>query len=235
MSQKRMFDRAIIDTDKFMDLSMSAKALYFLMGMEADDEGFVSPRKVLRIHGGNDDDIRILVAKNFVIPFESGVVVITDWNKNNWLDSRRIKATEYQKEKKLLTLLDDKTYAKVDGLAPAKQELSQYSIEESSIEESSTVPAPDTFEVFWKLFPNRRKGGKKTPKLRWDKLNDESKRLILQDLPERVAKHKDWLKNNGDFIPAPEVYLNKEQWLMPIIKVEIETRVPQQVDRFTGK
>jgi hypothetical protein len=86
MAQKRMFDRAIIDTDKFMDMSMSTKALYFLLGMEADDEGFVSYKKVMRIHGGNEDDIKVLVAKNFLIKFESGVVVITDWNKNNWLD-----------------------------------------------------------------------------------------------------------------------------------------------------
>lgn len=78
-----MFDRAIIDTDRFMDLSMSSKALYFLLGMEADDEGFVSYKKVMRAHGGNEDDIKVLTAKGFLIQFESGVVVITDWHKNN--------------------------------------------------------------------------------------------------------------------------------------------------------
>jgi hypothetical protein len=125
-----MFDRAIIDTDRFMDLSMSAKALYFLLGMEADDEGFVSYKKVMRIHGGNEDDVKILLAKNFIIGFKSGVVVITDWNKNNWLDSRRIRPTEYQKEKAEVVLLEDKSYSLSSGLA---------SIEESSIEESSIV------------------------------------------------------------------------------------------------
>ena len=104
MAQKRMFDKAIIDTDRFMDLSMSSKALYFLLGMEADDEGFVSYKKVMRIHGGNEDDIKVLIGKKFLIAFESGVVVITDWNSNNYLNKHRIKETEYQKEKAQLFL-----------------------------------------------------------------------------------------------------------------------------------
>lgn len=128
-----MFDKAIIDTDKFMDLPISGKALYFLLGMEADDEGFVSPKKVLRIHGGSDDDVKVLIAKNFLIPFESGVVVITDWNKNNWLDSRRIKSTEYKTEKKLLALTEDKEYVLSSRLAIAQPEENR--IEEKSREQ----------------------------------------------------------------------------------------------------
>ena len=129
-----MFDKAIIDTDRFMDLPMPSKALYFLLGMEADDEGFVSYKKVMRIHGGNEDDVRILSAKKFIIPFPSGVVVITDWNKNNWLDSRRIKPTEYQKEKQMLTISKDNRYLLSNGLAS----IEEYRGEESSIEENST-------------------------------------------------------------------------------------------------
>lgn len=132
-----MFDRAIIDTMKFMDLPISTKALYFLMGMEADDEGFVSPKKVLRIHGGSDDDIKVLISKDFVIPFESGVVVITDWNKNNWLDSRRIRETEYKKEKALLSLTEDKTYLLSNCLADVKPE--QNRVEENRIEQKKSV------------------------------------------------------------------------------------------------
>ncbi|AVT83655.1 hypothetical protein [Rhodopseudomonas palustris] len=105
-----MFDRAIIDTDKFIDLPVSAKALYFLLGMEADDEGFVSPKKILRVHGGTEDDVRILVAKGFVIQFDSGVVVITNWNENNYLDKKRIKPTQHQRERKMLKLTDLKKY-----------------------------------------------------------------------------------------------------------------------------
>lgn len=124
-----MFDKAIIDTDKFMDLPVSAKAMYFLLGMDADDEGFVSSRKALRVHGGNEDDVKVLAVKGFVIPFKGGVVVITDWHTNNWLDSRRIKPTQYQKERALLSLRsaetgssNDKKYVLSNGLASAKPE-----------------------------------------------------------------------------------------------------------------
>lgn len=126
-AQKRMFDRAIIDTDRFMDLPMSAKAIYFLLGMEADDEGFVSYKKVIRIHGGNEDDVKILTAKKFLITFESGVVVITDWNVNNYLDKNRIRETEYKKERNLLLLTSNKKYEFNNGLT---------SIEESRVEQS---------------------------------------------------------------------------------------------------
>jgi len=103
-----MFDKSIIDTDRFTDMPMSTKALYFLLGMEADDFGFVSPKRIMRMHGGTDDDVKILVAKSFVIPFESGVLVITDWNKHNWLDKRHIKPTEHKEELKTLRLVDKK-------------------------------------------------------------------------------------------------------------------------------
>lgn len=135
MAQKRMFDKAIIDTDRFMDLSMSSKALYFLLGMDADDEGFVSYKKVMRVHGGNEDDIKVLMAKNFIISFKSGVVVITDWNKNNYLDKNRLRETEYQTEKKMLILTHDGTYELNNRLTSIEES----SIEENRIEQNSTV------------------------------------------------------------------------------------------------
>lgn len=122
MATKRMFDKAIVETDAFLDLSMPAKALYFLLGMEADDEGFVSPKRVMRIYGGNEDDLRILIAKRFVIAFHSGVVVITDWQKNNWLDSRRLKKTEYREERGMLGLDNGKYVLLSERLADAKPE-----------------------------------------------------------------------------------------------------------------
>lgn len=159
MATKRMFDKAIIDMDKFMDLPLSAKAIYFLLGMEADDEGFVSFKKVMRIHGGNEDDVKILVAKGLLIYFESGVVVITDWNKNNWLDSRRIKPTEYQKEKRLLTKKDNSYCLLSTGLASIEER----SIEEkSSLAEQSSSLIPEIIKMFCSINPacNRMYGNK---------------------------------------------------------------------------
>lgn len=129
MAQKRMFDRSITDTEKFLDMPLSSKGLYFLLGMAADDEGFVSAKTVLRVHGGTDDDLNLLLAKGFCIRFKSGIVVITHWKKNNWLDSRRIRHTEYTEEKKQL-LTHNGDYVLSNGLAR---------VEESRIEENSSL------------------------------------------------------------------------------------------------
>ena len=100
-----MFSLNVVDTDKFMDMSTSAQALYFHLGMHGDDDGFVSsPRKIARAAGCNEDDLKLLAAKGYIIPFESGVVVITDWTLNNTLRNDRYKATVYQTEKGALSI-----------------------------------------------------------------------------------------------------------------------------------
>lgn len=129
MAQKRMFDRAIIDTDRFMDMPIGTKGTYFLLGMEADDEGFVSHKKVMRIHGISEDDVKLLAVKGFIVLFESGVSVITDWHVNNYLDKNRIRPTEYQDERKMLSFTKSGKYVLNNGLT---------SIEESSIEQNKT-------------------------------------------------------------------------------------------------
>lgn len=98
-----MFSLQVVDTDRFMEMPVSAQALYFHLGMHGDDDGFVSsPRKIARAAGCNEDDIRLLVAKQFIIPFNSGVVVITDWKVNNTLKNDRYQETIYQSEKAML-------------------------------------------------------------------------------------------------------------------------------------
>ena len=136
MAQKRMFDRNVVSSDKFIDLPNSSKALYFMAGMEADDKGFFQPRKLQRMCGFSDDDFKLLIAKRYFITFESGVMVVTDWNRNNWLDSRRITETEYIDELNMLKLINQKYEFKLENDI-AKPLLSQYSIEENSIEENS--------------------------------------------------------------------------------------------------
>lgn len=197
MAQKRMFDRAIIDTDRFMDLSMSAKALYFLLGMEADDEGFVSYKKVMRIHGGNEDDVKILVVKNFLIAFESGVVVITDWNKNNWLDDRRTKPTEYKKERDLLVLTEEKEYVLSTCLVRGEERR----VEERSIDMSVS------FENFWKVYP--RKELKKRSKEIWEKKKLYKKETEIVVFVEKALLSDRWKKG---FIKQPPAFLNGECW-----------------------
>lgn len=100
-----MFSLQVVDTDKFLDMPASSQALYFHLGMHGDDDGFVaSPRKIARCAGCNDDDMRLLASKGFIIPFESGVLVITDWRVNNTLQNDRYKETIYRDEKSMLRL-----------------------------------------------------------------------------------------------------------------------------------
>ena len=132
MAQKRMFDKRITDSDKFTDLPNSSKALYFMAGMNADDRGFFQPRRLQKMNGFTDDDFKVLIAKRYFIPFESGVMVITDWNKNNYLDRNRITETEYLDELSLLRLINDKY-----ELSDVKQMFNQNSIEENNIEKNS--------------------------------------------------------------------------------------------------
>jgi K+ transporter len=131
-----MFDKSILETDEFLDLGMTSKALYFLLGMEADDEGFVSPKRVMRLYGGSEDDMKVLIAKNFCIKFDSGVIVITNWHENNYLNKERIKATRYQAEKKLLALDKGKYIVLNNGLTDVKQMLRENRIEENRREEN---------------------------------------------------------------------------------------------------
>ena len=90
MARKRMFDLEVVDTDLFLEMPQSTQNLYFHLGMRADDDGFVSnPKKIIRTIGANEDDLKILFSKQFVIPFESGIVVIRHWKLNNYLRKDR--------------------------------------------------------------------------------------------------------------------------------------------------
>jgi len=137
MAQKRMFDKRITDSDRFTDLPNSSKALYFMAGMSADDRGFFQPRRLQKMNGFTDDDFKVLIAKGYFIAFKSGVMVITDWNKNNWLDKRRISETEYIDELKMLEIINEKYELLDDCFANAKRMLRENRIEENRIEENS--------------------------------------------------------------------------------------------------
>lgn len=111
MAQKRMFSLSVVDTDKFLEMPISARLLYYELGMRADDDGFVSNwKKILLFTGLKEDDLKILIMKNFIIPFESGVIVIRHWRMNNYLQNDRTKPTIYQEELKELNLDNNNVY-----------------------------------------------------------------------------------------------------------------------------
>lgn len=111
MAERRMFSKLIIDSDMFLDMPLSTQALYFHLSMRADDDGFINnPRKIQRMIGCNDDDLKVLITKQFIIPFESGVCVIKHWRIHNYIQKDRYKPTLYDNEKQLLKLEQNNSY-----------------------------------------------------------------------------------------------------------------------------
>lgn len=121
MAQRRMFSLKIVDTDKFLEMPPTARLLYYDLAMRADDDGFVnSPKKIIQMVGASTDDFKILCAKEYIIPFDSGVVVIKDWRVHNLIRHDRYTETEYVHEKQQLAISSNK-YVIPDGNQPAPQ------------------------------------------------------------------------------------------------------------------
>lgn len=111
MAERRMFAKTIIDSDAFLDMPISARLLYYDLSMRADDDGFNNaPKKVMRTIGATTDDMNILIARKFVLPFESGVVVIKHWKIHNYIAKDRYKETKYKEEKSQLMLDENNAY-----------------------------------------------------------------------------------------------------------------------------
>ena len=111
MAERRMFTMKIVDSDAFLDMPLSAQALYFHLNMRADDDGFVNnPKKIQRMIGANDDDLKMLIAKRFILAFDSGIVVIKHWRMHNLLRKDRYHPTQYQDDYKRLYFNDNGAY-----------------------------------------------------------------------------------------------------------------------------
>lgn len=111
MAERRMFAKKITESDAFLDMPSSTQMLYFHLSMNADDDGFVNnPKKIQRMCGASDDDFKLLIAKSFVLLFESGVIVIKHWKMHNYIQADRYRPTDYVEEKSMLGLKKNKAY-----------------------------------------------------------------------------------------------------------------------------
>lgn len=214
MAQKRMFDKRVVSSDKFIDLPHSSKALYFMAGMEADDKGFFQPRQLQRMCGFNDDDFKILIAKGYFITFESGVMVVTDWNKNNWLDSRRIAETEYVDELNLLKLINNKYELEEPKNNDAKQMLSENSIVENSIVYNilqNENNFEEEFNQLWKKYPNKQ--GRKDA-LRYY-ISARKKKVSYETVDKGIDNYIKHIQRVGiqkQYIMHGSTWFNGEHW-----------------------
>ena len=145
MAERRMFSLSVVDSDAFLDMPLSSQALYFHLSMRADDDGFVNnPKKIQRTIGASDGDAEMLVVRKFIMPFETGVVVIRHWRINNLLRRDRYRETVYQDEKKKLSVDDVGVYSykagnqlATNGQPNGNQLATQYSIGKESKGKSS--------------------------------------------------------------------------------------------------
>ncbi len=148
MAEKRMFTQKIIDSDAFLDMPLSSQSLYFHLNMRADDEGFINnPKKISRMIGSSEDDMKLLLAKNFIIGFDSGVIVIKHWKMHNAIRADRIKNSQYTEEKALLRENENKSYSVVSQMSGSCQaddridkiRLDKYRLDKSSNKDEKTT------------------------------------------------------------------------------------------------
>ena len=181
MAERRMFAKTIIDSDMFIDMPISARLLYYDLAMRADDDGFVnSPKKIMKFVGASVDDMNVLIARQFIIPFESGVVVIKHWRIHNYIRKDTYKETPYKDEKALLYLDKNNGY-RLENECP-------------STNRQRTVNEPSTQD---RLGKDRIELGK-------DRVRDRERQELEsahapENLPLEIAENKNNKNNENDF------------------------------------
>ena len=139
MAQKRMFRLDVLETDAFMEMPLTTQALYFWLGLKADDDGFIgNPNMVTRNVGASSDDLKLLIAKRFLIQFADGVVVVKHWRMHNTLSVNRYKETKYLSDKSLLLLQENKAYSLNSGTPLDDRHLAEMGKRQNQIDEQKT-------------------------------------------------------------------------------------------------
>ena len=234
MAERRMFAKTIIDSDIFLDMPLSTQALYFHLAMRADDDGFVNnPKKIARMIGADDDSLRILSAKRFLIPFESGVVVIRHWKIHNYIQKDRYKGTVYTEEKSMLNVHKNGMYTEcIQGVSKMDTEripdvyqmetqdrLGKVSIGEvnnnnghSTIEQDKPVRVYSAeFEKLWSLYP--RKEGKKEAMAAYQRaIKHGTTTETIEEGINRYNKHIRDCRIEKRYIKKGSTYFNQESW-----------------------
>jgi hypothetical protein len=209
-----MFAKTIIDSDAFLDMPLSTQALYFHLSMRADDDGFINnAKKIQRMLGCTDDDMKILLSKNFVIPFETGVCVIKHWKIHNLIQKDRYKPTVYVEHKDQLSLKDNNVYTlDTVWIQDGYKVDTQVSIDKaSSVKASKSLDQQESemyFEDFWYKYP--KKVGKQEAIKAWKKAKPDILQVI--DALNWQISSKQWQADNGKYIPNPATYLNQGRW-----------------------
>ncbi|HCD2895399.1 TPA: replisome organizer [Enterococcus faecium] len=204
MAERRMFAKTIIDSDAFLDMPLSTQTLYFHLSMRADDDGFINnPKKIQRMVGCGDDDLKLLMAKRFILVFESGVIVIKHWKIHNYIRNDRYKPTLYQDEKALLADKDNKAYTFAEELSKHDEKLG----------------IPEDNQAVYQMDTQVRLGK--------DRLGKDSKE-IKDVTPSKKSKAKPIRHKYGEY---KNVLLSDEQ--MEKLKTEFPNDYQERIERLS--
>ena len=239
MAQRRMFSKKITETDRFLEMPLSSQALYFHLNMGADDEGFIDKAKTIqRTIGASDDDMKLLIAKGFLLPFDSGVVVIRHWRIHNYIRSDRFQSTIHQDEKKQIDFDATKTanIKPISNVIPNGYQMdTQVRLVEGSLDKVSLdylSPVPNDLEddipykeiishLNEKANRNYKANGSKTRtniKARWNegfRLDDFLHVIDTMVKDWSSTKYEKYLRPETLFGPKFEGYLNQSPRINP--------------------
>lgn len=219
MAERRMFAKTIIDSDAFLDMPLSSQTLYFHLSMRADDEGFINnPKKIQRMIGCSEDDLKLLMAKKFILVFDNGVIVIKHWKIHNYIQKDRYKPTVYQDEKQQLGLKENKAYtmdteciqdvSKMDSqVRLGKDRLDK----DKANEKGSKNELEERFNDLWKEYPNK-KGKNNAFKAYKKAVEDGVTDEVILDGIRRYNKEIQLKKTEKKYIAYGSTWFNQKRW-----------------------
>ena len=211
MAERRMFAKTIIDSDAFLDMPLSTQALYFHLSMRADDDGFINnPKKIQRMVGCGDDDLKLLMVKRFILVFESGVIVIKHWKIHNYIQKDRYKPTLYQDEKAQIAVKETNAYTFIENLP-----------------EPSETPMEQPFEDVYPSCIHDGYSLETQVRLGKDRLGKDSKE-IKDITPSKKSKTKPIRHKYGEY---KNVLLSDEQ--MEKLKTEFPNDYQERIERLS--
>ena len=226
MAERRMFAKTIVLSDAFLDMPIGARCLYMTLGMVADDDGFVnSPRSVMRQAGATEDDMKILIAKKFVLVFDDGVLVIKHWRINNYLQRDRYKETVYKEDKALLTVQENGAYSlppdyvyttvytqdSIGKVSKGKYREDISLADQVGEEEARPAQIEAEFEELWKLYP--RKDGKKDALRYYQRAR--KKGTTFEQVKAGILNYCEYIRKEGkelSYVAYGSTWFNGERW-----------------------
>ncbi len=205
-----MFSPDIVSSEEFLSMPISSQALYFHLGMHADDDGFINPKPVMRLANIGDDDLRVLLAKRFLLTFETGVVVIKHWLIHNMIRADRYKPTRYIEEKERLQIKENKAYT--DSWQPnGNQMAAQVRLGEVSKEEESATEAVShvSFKKTPRGFLNQRRIESGRPPMEKKEMTEAQLKSLKVDKPMRYF-HDKGVEMGYEYLEVEDEQANKK-------------------------